>query len=108
MSHVSGSLLALGGSRIRHEKLAGDQQRQMNELMSHTQKAITQRQDANSDMEQQRVVNSQFVGMRKWREDVEREILKDRGSQQVFSDKVATSHIESPTHLNQVERSRSM
>ena len=80
VSQESASLLTSGSSGIRHGKLDDEQQRQMNDLMSQTQKVISQRQDDNTDMKQhQWAMKSQFVGMQKWREDAESEILKDCG-----------------------------
>ena len=102
---VSESLLTLDGSRVQQEKLVADQQRQVNELLRQTQKVIAQCQETTTEMKQQQwALNAQFVGMQKWRGDVEQEILKDRGSQQVFSEKVVTSHVESQAHLDKVKK----
>ena len=103
---VSESMLTLGSSRIRNGKPADDQQRQMNDLMIQTQKAISHRKDADTEMKQQkRPLNSQIVGVGKWREDLEGEILKSRGSQQVVSEKAATVHIASESYLRKLKTS---
>ena len=63
---------------------------------------IAQCQETNTEMKQQWALNSQFPGCKKWRGDVELEILKGRGSQQVVSEKGATSNFESQSRLGQV------
>ena len=74
--------------------------------MIQTQKVIAQLHETNTAMKHRRkwALNSQCVGMRKWRGDFEREILKDRVGQKVFSGRVVTSHIESQSHLNHVKK----
>ena len=101
-SQVSESLMTLGGSRVLHGQLVADQQRQVRELLSQMQKEIAQCKDTNTEMKQQWAMKSQFVGMQKWREDVELEILKGRGSRQVCSEKAVSSHFEAQSHLGQV------
>ena len=105
VGQVSESLSTLDSSRIRHEKLADHQRNQMNELMSQAQKVIAQRQEINTEMKQQWALNSQFVDFEKWRQDVEREILTDRGSHRGFSEKVVNRHVESQVYLDRLKRS---
>lgn len=71
VGQVSESLLTLGGARVRQEKLVADQQRQMHELLSQTQKVIALCQETNTETKQQCALNSQFVGMQQRRDDVE-------------------------------------
>ena len=88
VGQVSESLATLDNSRVRREKLAEAQRNQMNDLMVQTQQIITQCQQTNVEMKvNQQTLNAQFTEFEKWRRDVETEIITNKGSQQVFSEK---------------------
>ena len=70
------SFLAMDGSRIKHEKLAEHQQRQMAKLLNRTQKVIDQCQTTNGEMKQKQwSLNVEFVRLGNWRTNVEEEMV---------------------------------
>ena len=84
VSQVAESLATLGNSRAKREKLFETRQSIISDLTIQTQQVIQQSQTTSQDMKQQWELNSQFVGIDRWRKNVEEEFTREKGHHQIY------------------------